>query len=196
MIIMLDVCTLLSSSDPKWKADVIVLVAGSYQERAPVAAQLFHDNAGRQIIVTNDGVFGKWSIKDNRNLYQVEWAEEELAKQGVPRDKIIKLPFYGSSTMHDALAVKRYSLEHKIESMIIVTSDYHIRRALWAFRKAFSGQPVSITAFESKSTEMGVGSRALEIVKTVHYKIRYGLLGMIPNMVEQHTFEISSRDGR
>ena len=168
------------------KADAIVLLAGGYEERAPAAAQLYHAGYAPMILLTNDGVLGGWSAKYGRNLYQIEWAEEELVKSGVPRERIVKLPFHGSSTMHDALEVKRYALDHGLKEIIIVTSDYHMRRALWAFRKVFSGTPVDFSAYPAKSNSIGVWGRTVERVKFFYYLIRYGVLGLKPALDEQH----------
>src|SRR5689334_17238322 len=66
------------------RADAIVVLAGSHQERVPAAAMLFRGGYAPLIILTNDGVRGGWSRKYQRNLYQVERAEEMLVDSGVP----------------------------------------------------------------------------------------------------------------
>jgi uncharacterized SAM-binding protein YcdF (DUF218 family) len=167
---------------PLPKADAIVLLAGNYKERAPAAAELYREGYAPIVLLTNDGVFSSWSTKYNRNLYQVEWAEEDLVRLGVDRKAIIKLPFHGSSTMHDALAVRQYAREHKLKKIIIVTSDYHMRRALWAFRKVFSGLPVDIYGYPAKSGSIGLWVKLVEHGKFLYYLIKYGTLGMFPEM--------------
>lgn len=162
------------------KSDAIVLLAGNHQERAPAAAMLYRDGYAERIILTNDGVLSGWSPKHNRNLYQIEWAEEELARLGVPRERIVKLPFYGSSTRHDALAVKRWFFRHGLNKVILVTSDYHTRRALWTFRNVFSGLPVEFAVYPARSSGVGARGSAVECAKLVYYWLRYGLLGLVP----------------
>ena len=167
------------------RADAIVLLAGDYKERAPAAAQIYHAGCAPMILLTNDGVFSGWSAKYGRNLYQVEWSEEDLVRLGVPRNLIIKLPFYGSSTMHDALAVRQYILRHPMRKLILVTSDYHVKRALWTFRKVFSGLPVEISAYPAVPHSIGMWGRAVERGKFLYYRIRYGVLGLIPGINEK-----------
>ena len=116
------------------KSDAIVILAGNRQERTPKAAELYLRGYAGLIILTNDGVRAGWSKKHGRNLYQVERAEEELVKSGVPRQRIITLPYYRSGTVYDALAVKRFVAAKAIKSLILVTSDFHARRTLWTFR--------------------------------------------------------------
>jgi uncharacterized SAM-binding protein YcdF (DUF218 family) len=171
---------------PMLKADAIVLLAGNYKERAPTAAALYRKSYAPVILLTNDGVFSSWSAKYGRNLYQVEWTEEDLVRLGVPRKSIVKLPFYGSSTMHDALAVRRYALTYRLKKIIIVTSDYHMPRALWTFRKVFSGQQVDFFGYPAKTHSIGIWGRVVEHGKFLYYLIKYGSTGMGSERDGQH----------
>ena len=94
----------------------------------------------------------------------------------------MKLPFHGSSTMHDALEVKRYVREHGLKKIIIVTSDYHMWRALWTFRKVFSSLPVDLSVYPAKSNSIGLWGRIVEHGKFFFYLIKYGLFGAIPKI--------------
>lgn len=165
------------------KSDAIVLLAGNSRERGPVAAALFHDGYADRIILTNDGVCSSWSTKYNRNLFQVEWTEEDLVNAGVPRERIVRLPFYGSSTMHDALAVRGHVVQHDLKKLVLVTSDYHVRRALWSFREVFADHPVEMKAFPSVST-VGRKGHVVEFWKFQWYRVRYGMLKMFPIQVK------------
>jgi uncharacterized SAM-binding protein YcdF (DUF218 family) len=164
------------------KSDAIVLLSGNYKERAPAAAMLMRNGYADKIILTNDGVFSSWSIKYNRNLYQVEWAEEELVKLGVPRERIVTLPFYGSGTIYDALAVKRYLLASGLKKIILVTSDYHMRRALWTFRHVLDGVTKEIAVFPARSAGIGFKAITVEYVKFAGYFLRYGLFKREPEL--------------
>jgi len=174
----------LTVHKPVALSEAIVLVGGDFKERAPVAAMLYKDGYAPLVILSNDGVFSGWSTKYNRNLYQVEWAEEELVNLGVPRDRIIKLPFYGSATMFDALAVKRYLLKSGFKKIIVVTSDYHTLRALWAFNHALKPYTTDIMIFPVESNGVGARSLLVEYVKLGYYLLRYGMFGIMPQMVE------------
>lgn len=174
----------LTTHDTLAKSDAIVLLAGNHKERAPAAAMLYRDGYAPLVILTNDGMFSSWSTKYNRNLYQVEWTAEELVKLGVPREKILMLPFYGNATLFDALAVKRYLFKSGLKKIIVVTSDYHTRRALWTFKHVLKEYPSDVLAFPAKSFGISARNLALESVKFVYYQFRYGLLGMVPEANE------------
>jgi len=169
---------------PLARSEAIVLMGGGFKERAPVAAMLYRDGYAPLVILANDGVFSAWSTKYNRNLYQVEWAEEELIKLGVPCDSIVKLPFYGSASMFDALAVKRYLFRSGLKKIILVTSDYHTRRTLWTFRHALKEYTTEITIFPAKSFGVTTRNLALEYIKFGYYLLRYGILGNKPEAIE------------
>lgn len=174
----------LTLHDSPARSDAIVLLAGDHKGRAPAAAMLYRAGYAPLVILTNDGLISGWSKEYNRNLYQVEWAEEDLVRQGVPREKILKLPFYGSSTMFDALAVKLYLFKSGVKKIIVVTSDYHTRRSLWTFKHALKEYTTDITIFPALSLGVGARSLALEYGKFGYYLLRYGLLGLVPEANE------------
>lgn len=165
------------------KADAIVMLAGDYLARAPVASMLLLNGSADRIILVNDGVFSSWSSKYGRNLYEIEWAEERLAGLGVPRNKIVKLPYYGSSTMYDALAVSVYVRKNSLKSLIITTSDYHMERTLLAFKVAFSGEPkVEFIEAASASTAT-LGKKIKEYGKLVYYFFMFYLFRLYPDII-------------
>lgn len=187
LVLMLPASWLLAGltvHDTLAQSDAIVLLAGNHRERAPAAAMLYRDGYAPLVILTNDGLFSSWSTTYNRNLYQVEWAAEELVRLGVPPEKILKLPFYGNATLFDALAVKRHLFRSGMKKIIIVTSDYHTRRALWTFKHVLKEYPADIVVFPAQSFGVSRSNLALESVKYAYYLFRYGLLGLVPEANE------------
>jgi uncharacterized SAM-binding protein YcdF (DUF218 family) len=177
-------CLPLSVHPPLMQSDAIVLLAGNYAERTPAAAMLCRNGYATRILLTNDGVSSSWSTEYNRNLYQVEWAEQELVALGVPRERIVKLPFYKSATIYDALAVKQYAIKYGLRKIILVTSDYHSRRVLWTFRevfaKTFKNNPVEFTIYPVTSFATGKKEIFVEYCKLFFYWMKYGLFGLEP----------------
>ncbi len=159
-------------SEPE-KTGVLVLLAGSYEERAPVVVSLYNRGYSGQLLLTDDGIKRQWSRKHQRNLYTTERAEEDLVKNGVPRNSIVKLPFGRSGTVYDALEVRKYIIKHDIRSICLVTSDYHTRRALWIFERVLRHQPASISIAPANSESSFFAMSVLEYVKLVYYRIRF-----------------------
>lgn len=166
---------------PLSRADSIVLLAGDFRERAPVAARLYREGTAPLVILTNDGIFSSWSQKYQRNLYNNEWAMELLVELGVPRSAIVHLPFLRSGTIYDGLATREYVHKNGLRRLLLVTSDYHTRRALWTFRKVFCRDPVLIGIVPVASGTHGwLGDHwrmcreiVTEAVKSAYYFVRF-----------------------
>lgn len=167
---------------PAEKPEAIVLLAGNYEERAPLALSLYRAGIAGRILLTNDGVRRGWSQEHQRNLYTTERDTEDLVKQGVPRQSIVALPFLKSGTFYDALAVRDYVVKHNIRSILVVTSDYHTRRSFWIFRRVLQPLLVEIGVEPARSTVKFFPEIAMEYIKFAHYLIRFGLLEDIPEM--------------
>jgi uncharacterized SAM-binding protein YcdF (DUF218 family) len=135
---------------PLEHADAIVMLSGSstFVERARMAAQLQRAGVAPRIVLTNDNHRGGWSQAQQRNPFYYESAVAELRRQGVDGNAIVVLQQPVSSTFDEAVLVERYASENHLNSILIVTSSYHSRRALRTFRRALgeAGREVGIVA--------------------------------------------------
>jgi uncharacterized SAM-binding protein YcdF (DUF218 family) len=169
---------------PLDSADAIVVLSGSssYVERTEKAAQLYHQGRAPRVLLTNDDTRGGWSNTLKRNPYFVERATDELIKRGVPAGRIAIVPGIASSTQTEALLLKDYATTQGLQSILVVTSASHSRRALRSLRQSFAGTRTTVglesapgqsTAFWWLQPEgwRAVGS---EFVKLVYYWFQYG----------------------
>jgi uncharacterized SAM-binding protein YcdF (DUF218 family) len=133
-------------SAPLDRADVIVVLSGSaaYRERTLQAAELYRAGIANKIVLTNDGRQGSWSTVEQRNPFYYERAREELQAQGVPSDVISALQQPVSNTYDEALLLRSYVDENSVRSLVLVTSAYHSRRALWMLNRVLAGKKVAI----------------------------------------------------
>lgn len=126
--------------EPIEKSDAIVILSGSatFRERAQHAGELFNAGRANRIVLTNDNLKSGWSPVSQRNPYYHELAKEELRRAGVPdaNIQIMMVPIVG--THDEALKLKDYCEQQSLNSILVVTSAYHSRRALWTFRKVFN----------------------------------------------------------
>lgn len=131
---------------PLEQADVIVVLSGSaaYKERASKAAELYRAGLGRRIILTNDDRQGGWSNVEERNPYFYERTRQELLAAGVSAADVVVLADPVYSTHDEAVLLRKRRDEVPFASMIVVTSAYHSRRALWTLNRAFAGSQTSI----------------------------------------------------
>jgi uncharacterized SAM-binding protein YcdF (DUF218 family) len=129
----------LITEAPLDNADAIVVLGGSssYQERSREAAKLLLDGRSQRILITNDNMRGPWSSVEQRNPFFNERSLQEIQNAGVPRDRVELLLQPVSSTYEEAELVKQYAVAQGLHSVLIVTSAYHSRRALWTFTRVF-----------------------------------------------------------
>ncbi|HEV7397393.1 MAG TPA: YdcF family protein [Pyrinomonadaceae bacterium] len=131
---------------PLEHADVIVIMAGSavFKERTTLAATLYREGRAPKIVLTNDNNQGGWSVDEQRNIPYQELAARYLRRQGVPDAAIETLPEPVGSTYEESQLLQRYAETHGLHSLLVVTSAYHSRRALWTLKRSFAGSSVVI----------------------------------------------------
>lgn len=127
-------------------ADVLVVLSGSstYLERSQWAAHLYHEGRASRIVLTNDGLQAGYSAARDGNPLFFELSEAELKQAGVATDRIEVIAKAGNSTYDEATYLRDYARQHNVTSLIIVTSAYHSRRALWVFENVFRDSGVTI----------------------------------------------------
>jgi uncharacterized SAM-binding protein YcdF (DUF218 family) len=169
--------------EPLASADAIVVLSGSsaYVERTRKAAELFHEGRAPLVLLTNDQTRGGWSSAQQRNPFFVERATDELIKAGVPAEKIKIVPGIAETTRDEAIVVKDYAVNEGFQSLLVVTSSYHSRRALRTLQQAFAGTGTTIglepataapSAFWWLRPE-GWRTVGIEFVKLVYYWFKY-----------------------
>jgi uncharacterized SAM-binding protein YcdF (DUF218 family) len=169
------------------RADAIVILSGSgaYVERAERAALLLKEGRAPRIILTNDVMIGPWSQEEQRNPTFTERAAGELRSAGVPLESIEILPEPVGSTYDEAVLLREYAASHHLRSILVVTSSYHSRRALWTLRRVFEGSNVEVGMDAVAPGQQvprpavwwlkpfGWQMVALEYLKIIYYFFRY-----------------------
>ena len=168
-------------------ADAILVMAGApvYFERVAHAGGLYLEGRADKILLTNDRVRGSWSRTLQRNPFYYERATLRLTQAGVPPDNIELIPGRITSTFDEAMLMREYARTHAVRSLIVVTSDYHTRRALWTLRRALRDTGIEVGI---EPAPPGVGSTSPgtwwwhargwqmvfgEYVKLAYYRLRY-----------------------
>jgi len=172
-------------STPLHHADAIVVLSGSavYQERTQRAAEYYRQGLANRILLTNDNLRGEWSSAEQRNPFFYERARNNLLILGVPADRVEVVPQPVTNTYDEAEALREYAVTHGLRSLLIVTSAYHSRRALWTLNRVFAGTGIEISLQSIETGEQTPppltwwlhvrGWRMLvgEYVKNVYYRL-------------------------
>jgi len=166
-------------------ADAIAVLAGSatFIERTDRAAKLFAEGRAPRILLTNDGLVGGWSVREQRNPLFVERAVEELNRRGVPLEKIEVVPGLVANTYEEIVRLRDYATERGWRSILIVTSAYHSRRVSWiaghVMGEVSAGIDPVAPGTQSPAPAVwwmyGLGWRMVagEYAKLVYYRLHY-----------------------
>jgi len=127
--------------EPAPHADAIVVLGDDnfYADRATHAAELYRQGVA--------GILAASGRRLRPNAGLSELMEHDLVERGVPKEKIVRLAHDADSTSEEALALAHFAEERKWKSVVVVTSNYHTRRARYIFQKVFpAGIAVSVAS--------------------------------------------------
>ncbi len=139
---------------------VIVLLMGSIADRTLGAAELFKKSHVDKIIMVRSPSPGTDKLKSiGIQLEDIsEISKRVLIELGISEEDIIILPGNTKSTKDEAIAVKKYFMDHgKFDNILLVTSKYHSSRSKYIFKKILKGTnkviysyPTPYDKFETK----------------------------------------------
>ncbi len=117
--------------DPLDKADALIVLGDDnfYADRATRGAQLFREGKASVIVASGR------RLRPNAGI--AELMEHDLIERGVPKERIVRFVHDADSTVEEAQALTRIVKERKWHSIIVVTSNFHTRRARYIFRRVF-----------------------------------------------------------
>ncbi len=150
--------TWLVRQDKLEKADAIVVLMGNIPDRVLETYDVYHEAYADTIIIV---MANRYGIKVFRKTGifldgQTSISKKALTAMGVPKRQIVILPGDAKSTFEEAAAVKDYLRKNKrIDTLILITSSYHTRRATLIFNDVFSGLENKVTIISRASKYTG-----------------------------------------
>ncbi len=159
------------------KSDVIIVISGGHGERVKHAVHLFQKHYADTLIIS--GCPGK------ENLNEAVPMRDLAVSLGVPSGNIILdvLKEHGLGTGEQAVSIRELMKQHHFENGILVTSNFHTRRAAFIFKRAFKNLNInfSVAHPEEESfnpnqwwkTKKNFTIALSEFVKFVWYWISY-----------------------
>jgi len=117
--------------DPLEHADAILVLSDDnfFADRATRASELFRQKLAPVIVASGRRLRPSAGI--------AELMEHDLVERGVPREAVIRFPQDADNTREEAIALATLVIEDHWHSVIVVTSNYHTRRARYIFRHIF-----------------------------------------------------------
>ena len=145
----------LVKKDELKHSDAIVILMGSMEDRILEAWDLYKQEMTQRIIIVDESmsaykVLDKLGIDIISNSEQVR---DALITLGIPADNIVILSGNATSTQMEAIRIRTYLTDNPdIDSLILVSSAPHTRRASMIFKYAFKQTENPIHIFCSPSS--------------------------------------------
>lgn len=125
--------------DAPQPSDVILVLAGETDRRPTLALELLHRGFGRRVLI---------DVPADAKIYdvlQLELAEKYV--QSLPDAAMVRVcPIVGLSTREETRDVAKCLTPQDGSRILIVTSDFHTRRALSTFRHELREKSFSVAA--------------------------------------------------
>lgn len=118
-------------------ADAIVLLAGDRFHRTAKVAELYHAGSASQVIVTSSAHDYAYGSLPSHVLLR------KLRSHGIPEAHIL-WEETAAHTRAEAESALRLAAQHKLRSLILVTTEYHQYRALLTFIKTMRDMELDI----------------------------------------------------
>jgi uncharacterized SAM-binding protein YcdF (DUF218 family) len=117
--------------EPAAHADALLLLGDDnfYADRATRAAEMIRHGVAPVVVASGR------RLRPSAGVAELQ--EHDLIERGVPKDKIIRFPHDAESTLEEAAALAPLCTARHFRSVIVVTSNYHARRARHIFAKVF-----------------------------------------------------------
>jgi len=129
---------LLMVDEAAMPADAILVLGGSDGSRQDRAIELYRAGLAPTVVSSGEKPF----LPDFEQSY-AELGALYMAERGVPRDAILLLPL-STSTHDEAIYSLRLAQERGWHTLLVVTDNYHTRRARWTFAHAYQGSGVTV----------------------------------------------------
>ena len=137
---------LFEVNNAKKGAGAIICLSGGKQTRIPKTIELWNQGYAPKVFLTDER-------KINRDYSHLEISNTEFAKEvskimklDVPWGIIPSKDGGATSTFDEAFDALSFAKENDWKRIIIVTDNFHTRRALHAFKKVFQGSGIEIQA--------------------------------------------------
>ena len=131
-------------SNAEKDADAIICLSGGRLTRVPESIRLWSEGYGRELFLTEEkSSNAKFSHLVVSNLDFAKAVSSEIKKK-INWRILPNLEGGATSTFDEATDALRYAKKNKWKRLIIVTDQFHTRRALCAFEKVFKGSGILV----------------------------------------------------
>jgi uncharacterized SAM-binding protein YcdF (DUF218 family) len=138
--------------------NAIVLLMGSFADRVLEAVDLYQTGVANNLIIVEGQIDGYVELKARGAdiTSSARQVGNAAVLMGLPADKVIILPGAATSTQDEAMTIREHlSDKHEVDTLLLVSSSPHMRRASMIFMDAFrkSHKDICVICCPSSYTE-------------------------------------------
>jgi uncharacterized SAM-binding protein YcdF (DUF218 family) len=127
------------------KSDAIVVISGDEQlARFAEGLNLYQQGFGKYLVFSG-------AAYDN-GTSNADVMRDLAVQRGIPQSAILEEP-QGEDTWGNAIYTRQVLEEHGLQSAILVTSPYHLRRAKVTFDAAYAGSGISLVVHAAPDSQ-------------------------------------------
>jgi len=125
------------------KSDIVFVPSGNVRYRFPKAVSLLKAGLADKIVINLEMLSGEalaFQQQYGDRFSKRALIEHIIRVEGVDPSKIIIPPERSRSTREDFDLLKDFIRREKVDSMIVISSWYHLRRCQWVAKKVLSNE--------------------------------------------------------
>ena len=171
----------LISEDPLAHADVVFVLGGSATDRGEEAAKLYFAGLCDRFVCTGKNVPGDLQ-EVGIDLSESDMTKLVVQRCGVPADRIESFK-EGTSTQEEAIALLDREKATGVDTVIIVSHGFHLRRVRNVFENRFNAEGITVLLHGAESrdfshdawwrTEQGMMMVQNEYAKLLYYLVKH-----------------------
>ena len=178
--------TWLVKKDTLENADAIVMLMGTIADRVLEVSDLYNNNKmADKVIIVNESM-GPYKMLESKGIHIIsnsDQVHDAFIAMEIPEDSIIVLPGDATSTLMEAMIIRDFlKVNPTIDTLILVSSSEHMRRASMIFKTALkNNKSVKVLSCPSSYTDFNAekwwkDKEGIQRVVAEYVRIAYFLL--------------------
>lgn len=144
----------LVKEDDLVHSDAIVMLMGSISDRVSQTNDLYKQKIANKVIIVEESMGAYKTLKERgvNIISNTSQVHDAFVTLGIPPDSIIILPGDAASTQMEATIIREYLINNsELDTLLIVSSAEHMRRAFMIFKSTLRKDGLQITVLCSPS---------------------------------------------
>lgn len=144
----------LVKKDNPVQADALVILMGSIPDRVLEASDLYKAGFADRVVIVEEsmGAYRELEARGAHIISNTQQCRNAAIALGIPSENIVVLPGDARSTQQEAIIIREFlKARPGIDTILLVTSSDHTRRAFMIFEKAFEKSGMHIVVYSCPS---------------------------------------------